>query len=545
MTTTTETNERREEEEEGAFDGEGVVVKTAHDVVALAHCVTALVFSKKNRGVQIDNNNFIEEIEKKAFFLKEGFNDEERDANGLTPMMVYCVLGMCGNERFERLFEHLFLRPIEEAVVVAGKSSKEAKLLVQIETFKRNLFCYRVEDVDDPEKMVLMQVHACKMNDLACLKRIIHLENMMILRVKAHPKCAEFTDDREYTSSLRFTPRLLAAALRHPQDESFQLVKFMLEIHVRFDGTGLSEPLDDHGRNALHICARYDSPKTMKLVIEYLSSREGYAHKLNDIINCRDGFSQNHDGNRTPLMTACSFSPSCALLLIEKYGANSSSIRSKCGWTALFYAIEQQFRDFDIDGDKDIAEQTRVIRLLMEKRDIFLRQNPSTATKSDPGVEENATRKTILHLAAINSRSTQTLKILFESKSLVQTFLSQPDANGKTPLHDAAFRGCMDQALFLLHAIEKEKKENGRRKEADDTTTGKRKNATDVNDENALAEQVQSAFGKSKYAGMLSSPKLFRAFPSDDFMVETRNVRNLAEKTLEYYEDKLFFETQN
>jgi len=160
-------------------------------------------------------------------------------------------------------------------------------------------------------------------------------------------------------------------------------------------------------------------------------------------------------------------------------------------------------------------------------------------------VEENATRKTILHLAAINSRSTQTLKILFESKSLVQTFLSQPDANGKTPLHDAAFRGCMDQALFLLHAIEKEKKENGRRKEADDTTTGKRKNATDVNDENALAEQVQSAFGKSKYAGMLSSPKLFRAFPSDDFMVETRNVRNLAEKTLEYYEDKLFFETQN
>ena len=142
----------------------------------------------------------------------------------------------------------------------------------------------------------------------------------------------------------------------------------MLENYVKFDGTGLSEPLDDHGRNALHICARYDSPKTMKLVIEYLSSREGrYAHKLNDIINCRDGFSQNHDGNRTPLMTACSFSPSCALLLIEKYGANSSSIRSKCGWTALFYAIEQQFRDFDIDGDKDIAEQTRVIRLLMEK----------------------------------------------------------------------------------------------------------------------------------------------------------------------------------
>jgi hypothetical protein len=246
-------------------------------------------------------------------------------------------------------------------------------------------------------------------------------------------------------------------------------------------------------------------------------------------------------------MTACSFSPSCALLLIEKYGANSSSIRSKCGWTALFYAIEQQFRDFDIDGDKDIAEQTRVIRLLMEKRDIFLRQNPSTGmAKSDPGVEENATRKTILHLAAINSRSTQTLKILFESKSLVQTFLSQPDANGKTPLHDAAFRGCMDQALFLLHAIEKEKKENpGRRKEEADTTGKLRAADVNVNDENALAEQIQSAFGKSKFAGMLSSPKLFRAFPSDDFMVETRNVRNLAEKTLEYYEYKLFFETQN
>ena len=102
----------------------------------------------------------------------------------------------------------------------------------------------------------------------------------------------------------------------------------------------------------------------------------------------------------------------------------------------------------------------------------------------------------------------------------------------------------MDQALFLLHAIEKEKKENpGRRKEEADTA-GKRKNA-DVNDENALAQQVQSAFGKSKFAGMLSSPKLFRAFPSDDFMLETRNVRTLAENTLEYYEDKLFFDTQN
>lgn len=104
----------------------------------------------------------------------------------------------------------------------------------------------------------------------------------------------------------------------------------------------------------------------------------------------------------------------------------------------------------------------------------------------------------------------------------------------------------MDQALFLLHAIEKEKKENpGRRKEEADTTGKLRAADVNVNDENALAEQIQSAFGKSKFAGMLSSPKLFRSFPSDDFMVETRNVRNLAEKTLEYYEDKLFFETQN
>ena len=59
MTTTTETNERREEEE-------GVVVKTAHDVVALAHCVTALSVSKKNRDVQNNNNTFCEEIEKKS-----------------------------------------------------------------------------------------------------------------------------------------------------------------------------------------------------------------------------------------------------------------------------------------------------------------------------------------------------------------------------------------------------------------------------------------------------------------------------------------------
>ena len=178
MSTTTETNERREE-------GEGVVVKTAHDVVALAHCVAALLVSKKNRDVQNNNNTFCEEIEKKAFqfFLKDKNVYEERDANGLTPMNVYCVLGMCGNERFERLFEHLFLRPIEEAVVSTKSSKEEEKLSVQIEKFKRNLFCRHVEDVDDPEKMVLMQVHACKMNDLACLKRIIYLENMMILRV--------------------------------------------------------------------------------------------------------------------------------------------------------------------------------------------------------------------------------------------------------------------------------------------------------------------------------------------------------------------------
>ena len=168
-------------------------MKTAHDVVALAHCVAALVFSKKNR-VQ---NTFCEEIEKKAFqfFLKEGFKDEERDANGLTPMNVYCVLGMCGNERFERLFEHLFMRPIEEAVVSTKSSKEEGKLSVQIEKFKRNLFCRHVEDVDDPEKMVLMQVHACTMNDLACLKRIIHLENVMILRV------AKNTDREECMSS--------------------------------------------------------------------------------------------------------------------------------------------------------------------------------------------------------------------------------------------------------------------------------------------------------------------------------------------------------
>ena len=252
----------------------------------------------------------------------------------------------------------------------------------------------------------------------------------------------------------------------------------------------------------------------MRLVIDYLSSRDVYSHNLECMINSRDAFSQNCDGNRTPLMTACSFSPECALLLIEKYGA-ITSIRSKCGWTALFYAVEQQFRDFDIDSERDVEKQTRVIQLLMEKRDAYRRKNPTS--KTDPGVEENATGKNILHLAAINARSTHTLKILFESKSLVQTFLLKPDAHGKTPLEDAAFRGCADTCAMLLHAVKEMCEANG-------TDAGK----------TVPYERLQSLFHRSHFAGVMSSPNLFRAWPND-----FEDHLDLAKKTLDFYEDKL------
>jgi len=503
---------------------------TAHDAIACAHFVASLPDDDDDDDAHRQNAKlaefFFREIEEKAFrlFLKRG-DAEARDANGLTPMQLYALLGMNGNEKFEKYFvERVFLHPIE-AVLASSREEKR----VQIEKFKRNLFCHRDEGDDKNnrakgENMLLMQVHACNMNDLACLRRIIHLENEMI-QLAAHPTCP--FPMREYTlSSLQFNAPLLAAALRHPHDASYRLVEFILKRYAEFDGTGLSEPLDSFGRNALHLCAQYDSPKTMRLVMNHLSSR--YAHKLNDIINCRDAFSDDYDGNRTPLMTACSFSPDCALLLIEKFGADASTMRSKAGWSALFYAIEQQFRDYDIDSDDDVAKQNRLIRLLMKNRDMYRQQNPTT--KTDPGVEENAMKKNILHLAAINARSTRPLEILLKSKSIVQSFLSHPDANGKTPLHDAMFRSCINQALYLVDAIENEKESQRK------SNTG----GTNIDDA-ILAEELQDCFGKSQYSGIVCSRKLFRNFPND---FDPRNSENptLAEKTLEYYEDKLLFQ---
>ena len=151
----------------------------------------------------------------------------------------------------------------------------------------------------------------------------------------------------------------------------------------------------------------------------------------------------------------------------------------------------------------------------MEKRDAYRRKNPTS--KTDPGVEENATGKNILHLAAINARSTHTLKILFESKSLVQTFLLKPDAHGKIPLEDAAFRGCVDTCAMLLHAVKEMCEANG----TDSGTTVPR-------------ERLQSLFHRSHFAGVMSSPNLFRAWPND-----FEEHLDLAKKTLDFYEDKL------
>ena len=442
-------------------------------------------------------------------------------------MQVYALLGMNGREIFEAFFERAFSNPRssgggdDDDDDEATKKKSEKRRLLDIETFQRHLFCIGgardsakawLEKSDDVgAENAMLQVHACKINDLEALKRMIRLENKIIRDFGRRTDGASTEYER---ARLCLNARVLACALQHPNDQSFQLVQFILENYTEYDGSGLDGPLDSYGRNALHLCARYDSPKTMRLVIDYLSSRDVYSHNLECMINSRDAFSQNCDGNRTPLMTACSFSPECALLLIEKYGA-ITSIRSKCGWTALFYAVEQQFRDFDIDSERDVEKQTRFIQLLMEKRDAYRRKNPTS--KTDPGVEENATGKNILHLAAINARSTHTLKILFESKSLVQTFLLKPDAHGKTPLEDAAFRGCADTCAMLLHAVKEMCEANG-------TDAGK----------TVPYERLQSLFHRSHFAGVMSSPNLFRAWPND-----FEDHLDLAKKTLDFYEDKL------
>ena len=503
---------------------------TAHDVVALAHLVSATntFFGEdddtcwsRHEDLVLLGDHFFSDLEKKeALLLSWRRGEEERDANELTPMQVYALLGMNGRERFDAFFERAFSNPSSGDDEVTEKSSKEEKRLLEIEKFQRHLFCIGgvcdsaeawLEKIDDVgAENAMLQVHACKIHDLESLKRMIRLEDKIIRDAgRADGASTEYEHMR-----LRLNARVLACALQHPNDQSFQLVQFILENYTEYDGSGLDGPLDSYGRNALHLCARYDSPKTMRLVIDYLSSRDVYSHNLECMINSRDAFSQNCDGNRTPLMTACSFSPECALLLIEKYGA-ITSIRSKCGWTALFYAVEQQFRDFDIDSERDLEKQPRVIQLLMEKRDAYRRKNPTS--KTDPGVEENATRKNILHLAAINARSTHTLKILFESKSLVQTFLLKPDAHGKTPLEDAAFRGCADTCAMLLHAVKEMCEANG-------TDTGK----------TIPHERLQSIFHRSHFAGVMSSPNLFRAWPND-----FEDHLDLAKKTLDFYEDKL------
>ena len=527
MTTTTITTRTTStREEESLIDANA----TAHDVVALAHLVSSAVLltttffvgeegSRHHHHLLLGDHFFSDLLEKKEA-LRRG--KEERDANGLTPMQVYALLGMNGRETFDAFFERAFSTPRSSGDGDDDDDDdpkEEKRRLLEIERFQRHLFCIGgdsaeawLEKNDDVgAENAMLQVHACKINDLEALKRMIRLENKIIRDAGRRADGAS----TEYERLRRcLNARVLACALQHPSDQSFQLVQFILENYTEYDGSGLDGPLDSYGRNALHLCARYDSPKTMRLVIDYLSSRDVYSHNLECMINSRDTFSQNCDGNRTPLMTACSFSPECALLLIEKYGA-ITSIRSKCGWTALFYAVEQQFRDFDIDSERDVEKQTHVIQLLMEKRDAYRRKNPTS--KTDPGVEENATGKNILHLAAINARSTHTLKILFESKSLVQTFLLKPDAHGKTPLEDAAFRGCVDTCAMLLHAVKEMCEANG----TDSGTTVPR-------------ERLQSLFHRSHFAGVMSSPNLFRAWPND-----FEEHLDLAKKTLDFYEDKL------
>ena len=122
MTTTIQTTKMRENETTTTklIDANA----TAHDVVALVHLVSATTtffeedFDEddtitptrcKKKSRQLLGDSFFSDLEEKKKALRLSW--EERDANGLTPMQVYALLGMNGRETFEAFFERAFSNP--------------------------------------------------------------------------------------------------------------------------------------------------------------------------------------------------------------------------------------------------------------------------------------------------------------------------------------------------------------------------------------------------------------------------------------------------
>ena len=111
-------------------------------------------------------------------------------------MQVYALLGMNGRETLEAFFERAFSNPRssgggdDDDDDEATKKKSEKRRLLDIKTFQRHLFCIggardsakawleKSEDVGAENAM--LQVHACKINDLEALKRMIRLENKII-----------------------------------------------------------------------------------------------------------------------------------------------------------------------------------------------------------------------------------------------------------------------------------------------------------------------------------------------------------------------------
>ena len=207
-TITTRTTSTREEEEESLIDANA----TAHDVVALAHLVSATTTffeeeddedddtiltpkrcceKKKSSNRQL-GDSFFSDLEEKKKALRLSW--EERDANGLTPMQVYALLGMNGRETFDAFFEGAFSNQPRSSGGDGDDDDddddpkEEKRRLLEIERFQRHLFCIGgdsaeawLEKNDDVgAENAMLQVHACKINDLEALKRMIRLENKII-----------------------------------------------------------------------------------------------------------------------------------------------------------------------------------------------------------------------------------------------------------------------------------------------------------------------------------------------------------------------------
>ena len=148
---------------------------TAHDVVALAHLVSSAWEEgsrhHQNHLLVLGDHYFFSDVLEKKEALRRG--KEERDANGLTPMQVYALLGMNGRETFDAFFEGAFSNQPRSSGGDGDDDDddddpkEEKRRLLEIERFQRHLFCIGgdsaeawLEKNDDVGRNAMLQVHA-------------------------------------------------------------------------------------------------------------------------------------------------------------------------------------------------------------------------------------------------------------------------------------------------------------------------------------------------------------------------------------------------